>query len=302
MESPFRDTFKIYAYRFGQGEKTLAIVGSMRGDEVQQQFICSQIIRHLTKLEEKGKLTPGFEIVVIPCVNPFSMNIEKRFWTMDNTDINRMFPGYNKGETTQRIAAKLFETIQGYKYGLHLSSYYMPGSFTPHVRIIETGYEDIETARLFGLPYIFLRKPLPFDTTLLNYNWQIWETKAFTLYAGENYKVGGDDCTKMLEAISRFIQQIGVAKHSHTSHMGYNSSVINDNELVVIKSSEAGIFYPNKKSGDKVKEGEVLAKVIDPSLGNVISEIISTTDGVIFFSHIKPLVLQNATAFTIIPE
>ena len=33
------------------------------------------------------------------------MNIGKRFWSADNTDINRMFPGYNLGETTQRIAA-----------------------------------------------------------------------------------------------------------------------------------------------------------------------------------------------------
>ena len=31
----------------------------------------------------------------------------------------------------------------------------------------------------FGLPYAFIRTPRPYDTTTLNYNWQIWETKAF---------------------------------------------------------------------------------------------------------------------------
>ena len=38
MTSPCRDSFRIRGYRFGEGAKTLAIVGAMRGDEVQQQY------------------------------------------------------------------------------------------------------------------------------------------------------------------------------------------------------------------------------------------------------------------------
>lgn len=123
MKSPFRDTFRIQGFRFGSGEKSLAIVGAMRGDEIQQQYICSQLVRHLAQLEEEGRLVPGHEILLIPSANPFSMNIGKRFWPMDNTDINRMFPGYDQGETTQRIAASLFEAIQGYTYGIQLASF-----------------------------------------------------------------------------------------------------------------------------------------------------------------------------------
>lgn len=50
----------------------------------------------------------------MPCVNYYSMNIGKRFWSMDNTDINRMFLGYDLGETTQRIADGVFKQLQGY--------------------------------------------------------------------------------------------------------------------------------------------------------------------------------------------
>lgn len=142
MESPFRDTFRIQGFRFGEGEKSLALVGPMRGNEIQQQYICSQVVCRLATLEKEGRLAPGYEILIIPSANPFSMNIEKRFWAMDNTDINRMFPGYNQGETTQRIAAALFEAIQGYTYGIQLASFYVPGDFIPHVRITRTGYED----------------------------------------------------------------------------------------------------------------------------------------------------------------
>ena len=57
--------------------------------------------------EAEGRLVPGRQIMVIPSINPNSMNIGKRFWGIDNTDINRMFPGYDQGETTQRIGRVL---------------------------------------------------------------------------------------------------------------------------------------------------------------------------------------------------
>ena len=98
MPSPFRDEFRIEGFRFGSGIPALAIVGAMRGDEIQQQYICSQMVQQLAKIEREGNLKAGNEVLVIPNANPFSMNIGKRFWAMDNTDINRMFPGYNLGE------------------------------------------------------------------------------------------------------------------------------------------------------------------------------------------------------------
>ncbi len=92
MSSPYRDDFRVYGYRFGSGTKSLAIVGALRGDELEQQYTCATLIKELTELERNGGLVPGYEILVIPSVNPSSMNIGKRFWSMDNTDINRMFP------------------------------------------------------------------------------------------------------------------------------------------------------------------------------------------------------------------
>jgi hypothetical protein len=114
MTSPYRDSFRIRGYRFGEGEKTLAIVGAMRGDEVQQQYICAQIVNRLGFIEQHGGIAKGKSILVIPSCNPFSMNVSRRFWAMDNTDINRMFPGYDNGETTQRIAAAVFEVLNGF--------------------------------------------------------------------------------------------------------------------------------------------------------------------------------------------
>ena len=170
IEALYRDDFRVTGFSFGKGEKALCIVGSMRGNENQQLFACSRLVRRLKELEEKGKIAPGKEILVIPCANPYSMNVKKRFWPIDNTDINRMFLGYSEGETTQRIAAGVFEAVKDYQYGIQFASFYMPGAFVPHVRMMKTGYENVELAKKFGLPYVVLHTPRPFDTATLNYN------------------------------------------------------------------------------------------------------------------------------------
>ena len=61
MKSPYRDDFKIHGFRFGEGKKTLAIVGAMRGDEVQQQFTCAQIVKNLIEIEKKGNSPPDMK-------------------------------------------------------------------------------------------------------------------------------------------------------------------------------------------------------------------------------------------------
>ena len=97
LPSLYRDDFRVKAYTFGDGSNNVAVVGAMRGNEYQQLYTASKLIQRLKELELKNRIIKGHSITVIPCVNPSSMNIHKRFWPIDNTDINRMFPGYDRG-------------------------------------------------------------------------------------------------------------------------------------------------------------------------------------------------------------
>ena len=301
MKSPYRDDFNIEGYRFGEGEKTLAIVGAMRGDEIQQQYICAKMVAVLKDLERKGRIADGKSILVIPSCNPFSMNVSKRFWAMDGTDINRMFPGYDKGETTQRIAAALFAQIKDYRYGIQMASFYMPGDFVPHVRMLQTGYEDVETASHFGLPFVTIRKPLPYDTTLLNYNWQIWGCKAFSFYAGQTNYVEDSTSMQSVEAILRFLNKEGIVAYRN-KNAGYESVVLDEKDLCNVIARRAGVFYRLKNTGMAVKEGDVLAQILDPYDSCVLEEVKAPVDGVVFFAHNKPLALEHAILYRIIKE
>ncbi|MCQ2227483.1 MAG: M14 family metallopeptidase [Bacteroidales bacterium] len=298
MKSPFRDDFTIPGYYFGNGEKTVAIVGSLRGDEVQQLFVASQIVKNLMALDEAGMISKDHGILVIPSANHYSMNIQKRFWAMDNTDINRMFPGYDQGETTQRIASAIFEAVRGYEYGIQLASYYLSGNFVPHIRVMDTGYQDIEDASAFGLPYVYVYEPRPFDTCVLNYNWQVFETKAFSVYSGSTDTINKDLAKTTWLSILRFLDSKGIIKHP--CHPGSKSYVFGSKALHTVASKQAGLFYPLCDVGSNVKKGDLLGKIIDPYTGETRSAIEAPVNGTIFFAHLRPLVHQHSRLFQIL--
>ena len=83
LKGLYREDFEIEGYRFGGGEKSACIVGAMRGNEMQQLYICSLLINALKELEAHGSITHNHEILVIPSVNKYSMNVGKRFWAID---------------------------------------------------------------------------------------------------------------------------------------------------------------------------------------------------------------------------
>ncbi|MGI6006842.1 MAG: succinylglutamate desuccinylase [Ruminococcus sp.] len=291
MASPCREDLKISGYTFGHGQKSACIVGSIRGNEVQQLYICSQIIKKLQELEENHAIRPNKEILVIPSVNHHAMNIGKRFWPVDNTDINRMFPGYEAGETTRRIAAGLFEKVKGYDYGIQFASFYMPGDFIPHVRMMDTGRQNTSLAGLFGLPYVLVRSPRPIDTTTLNYNWQMWGTNAFSIYTTETDFIDEVSARQAVAAVLRFLTRMGILKYN--GHSGYIATVIGEEDLKSVRTDTGGIYRRLCQPGDEVHRGDPLAEILHPYEGKAISTVLSPTDGIVFFTHRKPLVTES---------
>lgn len=298
IKSLYRDDFRVTGYEFGKGKKSVCIVGSSRGNEVQQLYCCSQLVKKFKQLEKDGKIAAGHKILIIPSINPYSMNIQKRFWPTDNTDINRMFPGYGLGETTQRIADGVFQVISKYQYGIQFTSFYMPGEFMPHVRMMKTGLEDIELAKQFGMPYVVLRHVRPYDTTTLNYNWQIWETQAFSMYTTTTTSVDKVSAQESIRGILTFLRKQGIVDYH--GHDGYISQVVEDVNMVSVQTGKSGIFESMVQVGEEVERGQLLANIIDSYEGEVIDQLVSPVDGTVFFMHSDPLTYANTAVFKLV--
>ena len=271
----YRDDFRVRGYEFGNGEKSVCILGSLRGNEYQQIYVCSRLITKLKKLEQNGNITEGKSIMVIPCGNPYSVNIKKRFWSIDNTDINRMFPGYDKGETTQRI-----------------------GYFVPQVRMMKTGNENVDMAKKFGLPYVVLHSPRPFDTATLNYNWQIWETNAFSIYTSSTEKIDKASADQGVNAVLSFLAKEGLIEYHNISER--KTKVVESDKFLSVRANNAGFLESLVKAGEHVIKGQVMAYVTDPYTSDILQTVTASEDAIVAFEYDSPIAYKNTALFKLI--
>lgn len=300
IKGMYRDDFRITGYEFGQGEESVCIIGNSRGNEVQQIYCCSQLVKKMKQLEEEDRIKKGKKILIIPSINPYSVNIQKRFWPTDNTDINRMFPGYDLGETTQRIAGGVFEEIKDYEYGIQFTSFYTPGDFVPHVRYMKEGFTQKEDAEKFGMKYIVERTVRPYDTATLNYNWQVWDTKAFSLYTSTTSKISRTGAGQAVMSVMNFMANNDIIKYGAIGEKKIRTFA--DTELISVRTAKSGFYEPLVKAGEKVEAGTPLANIINPYEGDILETLYAPISGVIFFMHNEPLTYANTAVIKILGD
>lgn len=294
----YRDDLAVKGFTFGKGDQSACVVGPLRGNEIQQLYVCSQLVKALKELENNDCITTGKQIMVIPVVNHSSMNIGKRFFGVTNTDINRCFPGNDYADTASRIADGVFSAIKDYTYGIQLASFYMNGEFVPHIRMMDNGFQSTSLANLFGMPYIVVRKPTPIDTKTLSYNWPGQTTAAFSLYTNRNDTIDEASARQAVSAILRFLTRMGIIHYE--SHSGYISHTIMEEDLTSVNSMSAGIFKSLVSTGADVRYNTPMAEIIDPYTGVVKETIMAPTDGIVFFSHTSPLIDEGQVAYRLI--
>jgi len=300
VPSYFRGDMNIMGYRFGKGEKSCVVLGALRGDEVQQLYVCARLVAFLREVERDGGIMPGKSVMVVPTAVGFSMNAGTRLWAPENMDINRRFPGDAEGATTEQIASALFEKLRQYKYGVQLTSFYQPGSFVPHVRMMETGRQNPELGCEFGLPYVYVRTPRISDETTLNYCWQQEGTQAYSLYAGKTQEIDEAAAEQTLRAIIRFLNGRGVIRSEQTP--GSASAIITNDDIISVSAKSAGLLRRVKFAGAHVRRGEQLAFIINP-LDGAVKEVLKTpATGMLFFIQDGPFVTENSPVFQVLSK
>ena len=181
---------------------------------------------------------------------------------------------------------------------IHFASFYLLGDFVPHIRIMNTGYQTASLGNLFGLPYVVMRKPAPIDTTTLNYNWQIWETNAFSIYTKETDEVDEQSAQEAVAAVLRYLSRVGLLRYH--CHSGYLSTVVQENEMANVLTPAGGIFRRFVEPGQEVEYGQKMGVILDPFTAEVEAEITCPTSGVVFFALKKPLTTEHEVAFKVI--
>jgi len=298
IESLSRAPLVVEGYLFEGSDSTapkVAIVGALEGDCILPLYCASTLVNFFRNKIDKEKIKG--DILIIPSINHYALNIGKRFWPLDNTDLNMMFPGYEHGETTQRIAKKVFDAINGYDYGIILERRADPAICLPYIKLYKSGYEDLKAAKRFGFKMIHHRTMKSIDTVTLQYNWQLWGTKAFSVICPHENQVDKKLASQINQAIIRFMDKSKIIDY-HIFN-GYESTVINRDTIEVIKAAKSGIFIAKELPGNYVSKNQVIGEVVHSLEGDVIHQFLAPCNGMITCYYSNSLIYENAVAFRI---
>ncbi|MBD3841208.1 MAG: succinylglutamate desuccinylase/aspartoacylase family protein, partial [Campylobacterales bacterium] len=273
----------------------VAVIGAMQGDALLPLHCSASLVNFLKNIISESKILG--DILILPSINHYALNISQKFWPLDKTNLNMMFPGYLQGETTQRIAGKIFEAIKGYDYGIILETPADQSTCMPHIKLLKTGWEDLVGAKKFGFQFIHNPKVESIDTVTLQYNWQLWETKAYSIICPSDQRIDQSKSDQIVQAMIRFFDQNKILNyHIYNS---FASSVISNKDIKTMKTPKSGMFTSFKNPGDHVNKGDIMGKIIDALTGEIIHRFKSPENGMITNIYSNALIIENAIVYQI---
>lgn len=145
------------------------------------------------------------------------------------------------------------------------------------------------------------KKPSSFDTTTLNYNWQVWGTHAFSVFVRDMGSLSTRNADEVEDCILRFLDDRGVVKFTLLG--GFRSTRLDEAGLADVRCERAGGFIlRDVEPGERVRAGQTLGQVLDTGDAHVKEMLTAPVDGRVFFCHVAPLINQYTIAFKIAPE
>lgn len=297
MTAPLREDFTIPCHEIGPaaGNPAVSFVSGLHGDEINGIYILARLADFLTAVEEGGypKLRLAQRVLIIPAVNVLGANTLRRAWPFDQSDQNRMFPGNQMGETTQRIAYTVLEATKksAYRVDLHSSNLYFEE--LPQVRLYDPTPEERETARLFGLPAIMERSVSPVFTTTLMYSWKYWPGQSFLLQVGQAGSIQLPHCQQVFRGLVSFLGRIGVLEGVEVAEADQEALYFTRECSVRIYADRAGMFVSDKSLGGWVSKGQELGYIYDSFNGNVRTRVTAPAAGLLTGIRRQPMLFEG---------
>lgn len=268
----------------------LFVSGAVHGDEINGIEIIRRIIRSPALKHLRGTL------IAVPVVNVYGFVRHSRYLP-DRRDLNRSFPGSERGSLAGRLAhAFLEEVVAKADYGIDLHTGAVHRENLPQIRASFSGDGVIEgLCKSFGSPVI-LNADLRENSlraaaqelgvpVLVFEGGEALRYDEFVIRAGVRGVVGVMRKLGMLRTVSR------KGKVSHREPVVARSSQW-------VRAEQSGILRAAKPLGARVKKGEALGWIADP-LGENEVPVISTASGVIIGKINLPLVNEGEALYHI---
>jgi len=266
---------------------TLFLSAAIHGDEINGV----EIIRRVLKNKSIGKLKGT--LMAIPVVNIYGF-IDQTRYLPDRRDLNRSFPGSEKGSMAGRMAHLfLNEIVSKCTHGIDLHTGAIHRENLPHVRAVLDDDQTEQMARAFTSPVILntsiVEGSLREAAEKLGTSVIVYEAGEALRFDEVSIRAG----VRGIISVMRSLEMLPALKNKRRL-----AEPILARSSLWVRAPKSGILRVLKPLGSRVELNELLGFVSDP-FGEVEEEILSPIDGIIIGRLNLPLVNEGEALFHI---
>ena len=266
----------------------LFVSAAIHGDEINGVEIIRRLL-HTKALESlRGTL------IAVPVVNVFGFNNKSRYLP-DRRDLNRCFPGSERGSLAGQIARLFIDNIVAHcTHGIDLHTAAVGRSNLPQIR---TDLEDnpgmLAMAQAFHSPVI-LNAPIR-DGSLRSVARE-YDVPVMLYEAGEALRFDEIPIRAGVRGVLSTMRHLGMLPAGKSRKTPASSMLSHGSKWV--RAPQSGILRVMKSMGKHVNKGDILGYVADP-FGTTEEIIHSNLSGIIIGRSTLPLVHEGEALFHI---
>jgi predicted deacylase len=261
---------------------TLCVTAGIHGDELNG----IEIVRRL--LESVDAEALHGTVIGVPIVNLHGFRRSSRYLP-DRRDLNRYFPGRQRGSSASRIADAFFrDVVLGCEMlvDMHTGSFHRTN--LPHVRAnlsepdvfeMALGFSNTTIVHSLGTPGTLRRAATEAGIP------------AITFEAGEPMRFQIDDVKRGVDGIRNLMRSQGMLKKRW---LGGEPQIYRRSHWV--RCNDGGILISEVELGDRVETGQLLGTVTDP-LTNERALLLAPHDGTVIGMAVNQVVMPGFAAF-----
>ncbi len=258
---------------------TVWLSGAIHGDEI----VGAEVIRQILDLLDPQRLAG--RIIAVPVVNVFGFITGSRYLP-DRRDLNRGFPGSNRGSLASRMARLFIDTVvDRAEVGIDLHAGSNDRVNLPQIRANLDDPLTLSLARAFGAPIAIHGKGPAGSLRAAATK----RGKRVLLYeGGEPRRFSRDAVETGVAGVLRVLEALEMVPDAPAAQAPFEES----RKTRWVRAPRGGIFRLDTELGEHVHKGDHLGIISDP-LGSRPVEVTARIDGVVIGHTVNPLVSQG---------
>lgn len=270
-------------------EKRISIVTGIYGDELDGQYICYELIQRINAHKKHLK---GI-VDIYPSCNPLGLASTSRGVPMFELDMNRIFPGSEKGTTIEYVASRLVNDIIGSDLCIDIHSSNIFLMETPQVRIGEEAAEKlVPIAKQINADFVWVHTSATVLESTLAHSLNVLGVPTLAVEMGVGMRINKKYGDQLIEGIFHVMKQMDI--WTGPVNTPKEPIVSTDGSVSLVHAEASGVFVPEIVHGEEVKKGQPMGTIIDSLTGDVNQIVEAPESGFVFTLREYPIVYEGS--------